>query len=112
MIRVNFAIQKDSGIYKRILFTDSSGSDTSTYNFSGSVFDPEITPRVELAEMTVTLSGTDLIVSLAPSLLAVTLGTGETQKALAHEILLLDPGVGFDVLISAGDVVYTLGGSA
>ena len=111
-MRINFSIQKDSGIYERILFTDSSGADTSTYTFKGSVFDPEITPREEMAALTVTLSGDDLIVVLNPSLLSVTLATGEIQKNLAHEILLLDPGVGFDVLIADGDVVYTLGGSA
>ena len=112
MKKVNFSIQKDSGIFERILFTDSSGADTSTYVFSGSVFDPEITPRVEIAPLTVTLSSDDLIVSLNPSLVSVTLADGETQKNLAHEILLLDPGVGFDVQIVEGDVVYTLGGSA
>ena len=112
MIRVNFAIQKDSGIYKRILF---DCDDVTGFNFSASIYDPEISPRVEMAAPTIALTteGTDkiLTVSLDPALLSVTLGTGETRKVLAWEGL-LDPALGYEILIASGDVVYTLGGSA
>ena len=112
MKKVNLSIQKDSGIYERILF---DCDDVTGFTFSASIFDPEIVPRVEMAAPTVALTteGTDkiLTVSLDPSLLSVTLGTGETRKVLGWECL-LDPGLGFGIRISSGDVVYTLGGSA
>ena len=112
MKKVNLSCQQDSGIYARILF---DCDDVTGFNFSASIFDPEIVPRVEMAAPTVALTteGTDkiLTVSLDPALLSVTLGTGETRKILAWECL-LDPALGYDILIASGDVVYTLGGSA
>ena len=98
MKKITLNVQKDSGIYKRILF-DSDVS-TTGFTFTASIFDPEIVPRVEMAAPTATLAtvGTDevLTISLDPSLLTVTLATGEVQKVLAWECL-LDPGQGWDI---------------
>ena len=113
MKKVNLSIQKDSGIYKRILF--DCDESTTGFVFTASIFDPEIVPRVEMAAPTATLAtvGTDevLTVSLDPALLTVTLATGDTSKVLAWECL-LDPGLGYDIRICEGDVEYELGGSA
>ena len=113
----NWKIQKDSGLYERILFEDSSGGDSSNYTWKASLFDPEITPRLEIAAVSVSLStsGTAeyLTVTLDPANYDITLPTGDTQKVLACEIL-FDPGIGYDLLFTERpfNVTYTLGGSA
>ena len=105
-------IQANGGLYKRIKLDTSQN--TAGWLVKSSIFDPSA-PTVELATPTTTLStysaGEDNIItaSLDPSLLAAEL-VG-TRTVLGWE-LQLDPGLGYFITVSAGDVLLTTGGSA